>query len=98
MDNELLEYEEYLEYQNSNFDYEILDDNESYLENISEILSTSKTTTNEYVTDNEYDSNFTFDKRALNHAKNFLVSSIENLEQDEKRDINWVNIRCDYFS
>ncbi|CAG8598741.1 4520_t:CDS:2, partial [Gigaspora rosea] len=55
MDNELLEHEEYLEYQDPNFDYKILDDNESYLENIFEILSTPKTTTDECVTDNEYD-------------------------------------------
>ncbi|CAG8807076.1 896_t:CDS:1, partial [Gigaspora rosea] len=66
--------------------------NESYLENIFEILSTPKTTTDECITDNEYDSNYTFDERALNYSKNFVVSSIENLEQNDKRDINWLTL------
>ncbi|CAG8629300.1 24513_t:CDS:2 [Dentiscutata erythropus] len=89
MDDELPEHAEYLEYQDPDFDYEILDNNESYLENISEILSTPKTTTDESVTDNEYDGDFTFDERTLNYVKNFVASSIKILEQDGERDINW---------
>ncbi|CAG8480772.1 25624_t:CDS:2 [Dentiscutata erythropus] len=91
INNEFLDYE-YFEYQDPDFDYEILDDNESYLENTSEIPSSPKTTTDESVTtDNEYANGFTFDERALSHAKNFAASSIEDLEQDEK-DINWLTL------
>ncbi|CAG8583529.1 7613_t:CDS:1, partial [Scutellospora calospora] len=83
--NKLFDYEEYLEYYDSDIDFEILNNNESYLDNISEILSTSKTTTNESVTtDHEYASkDFEFDKRALNYAKHFVISTIKYLEQDE---------------
>ncbi|CAG8497821.1 13575_t:CDS:2 [Ambispora leptoticha] len=57
MDNEWLKYmnEEYLD---PDIDYEILNNNESYLENV-----------------------------ALNYAKTFATSTLEDLEQDE-RDIN----------
>ncbi|CAG8751045.1 26838_t:CDS:2, partial [Racocetra persica] len=80
-----------LEYYDPDIDYEILDDNASYLENISEIPFTPKTTTDESVTtDYECASrDFAFDERALNHAKNFVISTIEHLEQDES-DINWL--------
>ncbi|CAG8651786.1 13509_t:CDS:2, partial [Ambispora gerdemannii] len=101
MDDEWLEYtnEECFEYHDPDIDYEILDDNESYLENVSEI-PTPKTITDESVTtDNECINDITFDKRALNHAKNFAASTLEDLalEQDE-RDINWLTLDVDLQS
>ncbi|CAG8796884.1 17621_t:CDS:1, partial [Racocetra persica] len=85
MDDKSFDYEECLEYYDPDIVYKILDDNKSYLENISEILSTPKTTMDKSImTDHEYDSkDFMFDKRALNYVKNFVISSIEHLEQDE---------------
>ncbi|CAG8557912.1 7640_t:CDS:2 [Racocetra persica] len=85
MNDKSFDYGECLENYDPDIDYEILDHNESYLENTSEISSTPKTTTDESVmTDHEYASkDFTFDERALNHAKNFVISTTEHLEQDE---------------
>ncbi|CAG8749689.1 4248_t:CDS:1, partial [Dentiscutata erythropus] len=96
--DELPKREEYLEYQDPDIDYEILDDTKSYLKNISEIPSTSKTITDKSVTDNEYDGDFTFDERALDHTKNFVAASIKNLEQDDERDINWLTLDDDLQS
>ncbi|CAG8766528.1 2183_t:CDS:1, partial [Racocetra persica] len=85
------DYEECLEYYDPDIDYKILDNNKSYLENISKILFTPKTTTDKSVmTDHEYTSkDFIFDKKALNHTKNFVISTTEHLEQDES-DVNWL--------
>ncbi|CAG8436540.1 3174_t:CDS:2 [Scutellospora calospora] len=103
--DEWLEYryinEEFLEYYDSDIDYEILDDNKSYLENvsISEIPSTPKTTTDESITtNNEHTINdIVFNEEALNHAKKFAVSILENFEQYE-RDINWLALDDDLQS
>ncbi|CAG8646353.1 6973_t:CDS:2, partial [Racocetra fulgida] len=91
MDTESFDHGEGFEYCDPDVDYEILYDNESYLENTSKIPSTPKTTTDKSImTDHEYASkDFAFDERALNHAKNFVISTIEHLEQDES-DINWL--------
>ncbi|CAG8843419.1 13395_t:CDS:1, partial [Racocetra persica] len=87
MDDEWLEYVSggCLEYHDPDSDYEILDDNESYLENVSEIPSTPKTTTDESITtDNEHIINdIDFDEGALDHA----ASAFEDFEQYES-DIN----------
>ncbi|CAG8471943.1 25241_t:CDS:2 [Cetraspora pellucida] len=105
MNDEWLEYqytnEGCLEYHDPDIDYEILDDNKSYLENVSvsEIPSTSKTTTDESITtNNEHIINdIGFDKEALNHAKKFAASTLKNFEQYE-RDINWLALDDDLQS
>lgn len=91
MDDEWFDYanEGYFAYRDPDIDYEILDDNESYLENVSEIPSTPKTTTDESLTTDNEDiiNDIAFDEEALNHAKTFASSTYEDLEQDES-DVN----------
>ncbi|CAG8673479.1 12225_t:CDS:1, partial [Ambispora gerdemannii] len=66
-----------------------------YLENVSEIPMPKIVTNESVTTDNEYIiNNITFNERALNHAKNFATSTLEDLEQD-KRDINWLILDVD---
>ncbi|CAG8602877.1 24908_t:CDS:2 [Cetraspora pellucida] len=76
--NNLLEYANkgYFECNDPNINYELLDDNESYLKNVSEIPSLPKTTTTEStISDNNYIiKEFIFDKAALNHARNLIES------------------------
>ncbi|CAG8534859.1 11493_t:CDS:2 [Dentiscutata erythropus] len=79
-----------------------LDNNESYLENVSEIPSTPKTTTAENtISDNDYAiKEFIFDKAALNHAKSLVTNSsedFEDLEQNEL-DIDWLALDNDTLS
>ncbi|CAG8814341.1 29398_t:CDS:1, partial [Racocetra persica] len=95
MDDDLFEYTdgEYLQCYDPDVDYEILDDNESYLENASQISSTSRTTTTEgTIIDNDYDiKEIFFDHAALSHAKSLAISNFEGPEQEET-DIDWLAV------